>query len=250
MSLSSDFLGGEKKGERKQIKTISLSIPSQSLTNKQASAEAPLPSFAGTPSMASPEKQQARRETVATNANGTFPYLPRGVFGTPVPPGAVANLGSSYYCGPLCMGGSFIAITLTVALMSWACVSLCCGGSRRDGGGPHGSMSSAPAPPQPPPQQQHQQQRPVSAPASSFPPPVALSLRPTRYERFEDAPEEQQQRLPPLRPGSATTTPSSGGAGATNPFASSYPAQPPAAWAPHGPLPPPPAAAWPGHGGR
>ena len=211
-----------------------------------------------------------RRDGVIANGNAngtstaaTFPYAPRGVFGTAVPQGATANFGSSYYCGPLCMGGSFIAITLMVALMSWACVSLCCGrssgsssGSNGNGGGaPAGSMSSPP-----PPQYQHQQQRPATAPAASShsSPPVALSLRPTRYERFEDAPEEQQQQQqqrpqpPPLRPGSAMTPPSNSGtaAGATNPFAASYPAQPPPAWAPHEPLPPPPPPAWPGHGGR
>lgn len=232
----------------------------------KASPDAPLPSFAGTPSMANPSDKQTARRNVIANANGTaaasaYPYAPRGVFGTPVPQGATANLGSSYYCGPLCMGGSFIAITLTVALMSWACVSLCCGGRSsggNNGNAPAGSMSSPP-PPAP-------QQRPATAPAASSsrpsPAPVALSLRPTRYERFEDVPETQQQqqqgqqqRPPqPLRPGSAATTPPSSGAaaGTTNPFAASYPSQPPPAWAPHAPLPPPPPPpppAWPGHGG-
>lgn len=206
-----------------------------------------------------------KKKAVVNTANGTlpsaaasaYPYLPRGVFGSPVPQGATANVGQ-YYCGPLCLGGSFIAIVLTVGLMSWACVSLCCGRGRNGtggGGAPAGSMSSLPTPHQPPQQQQQQQQRPVTAPAASSahssPPPVALSLRPTRYERFEDAPEEP--RPPPLRPGSASTPPPSSLHAATpgsNPFASSYPAQPPPAWAPNQPLPPPPAAAWPGHGGR
>ena len=130
-------------------------------------------------------------------------------WGTPVY-GPAPNVGSSYYCGPSCLFGSLLAMTATVLALSFVCVLACRRGSgggsaSADAGPPAGAFTAASPPP--PSQQQQAQQYPARPGGGG----IALSLRPTRYERFEDA-----EAGPPPPP---TTT--------TNPFAAA-PTQAPA----------------------
>lgn len=119
-------------------------------------------------------------------------------WGTPVY-GPAPNLGSSYYCGPSCLFGSLLAMTATVLALAFVCVLACRRGSgggsaSADAGPPAGAFTAA----SPPPATQQQAQQPPARPDGGGG--IALSLRPTRYERFEDA-----EAGPP--PASSTTNP-------------------------------------------
>jgi hypothetical protein len=122
-----------------------------------------------------------------------------------------ANVGSSYYCGASCVFGSVSAMVLTVAALTGVCVLACRrgggGGGQEAGGPPAGAFTTSQPPPATP--------SPPRAPAAGGG--IALSLRPTRYERFEDAPES----------GVAAPAPA-----AANPFAAAPAPAPAAAYPP------------------
>lgn len=143
------------------------------------------------------------RVAAGRNATARTPF-----WGAPVYDHA-PNLGASqYYCGPSCVFGSLLAMAATVVALTFVCVLACrrprAGGDAAAAAGPPAGAYTGSAPPAAP--------APAPAPAGGGGG-IALSLRPSRYERFEDVGAPPAAQAPP--PAAPTNNPFAAGGGAS-----------------------------------